>query len=109
MPSVSCPVPGCPYTTPDIDAVIVAALLTTHATQHSGNKATSLSHMLEKVKRPTITPASSSEDWSYFLTRWEEYKTATLVSGKDRIIQLLECCDEQLRKPYKILCPSINR
>ena len=53
---------------------------------------------LEKVRRPTISAAGSSEDWSYFLTRWGDYVAATNVTGKDKVIQLLECCDEQLRK-----------
>ena len=53
---------------------------------------------LKKVRRPTISAAGSSEDWSYFLTRWGDYVSATNVTGKDKVIQLLECCDEQLRK-----------
>ena len=35
---------------------------------------------------------------AYFLTRWQDYVEATKIEGKDLIIQLLECCDEQLRK-----------
>lgn len=97
MPSVNCPVPGCTYATPDVDAVIVAALLTTHATQHNGNQASGTAKV-EKVKRPTMIRASSSEDWTYFTTRWDEYKQATGVKGKEVIVQLLECCEEQLRK-----------
>ena len=53
---------------------------------------------LERVRRPTISAAGSSEDWSYFLTRWGDYVAATNVAGKEKVIQLLECCDEQLRK-----------
>ncbi|XP_057308892.1 uncharacterized protein LOC130647152 [Hydractinia symbiolongicarpus] len=99
MPSVSCPVPGCTYTTPDLDAVIIAALLTTHATTHS-NQPTSVSPTakIERVRRPTVTLAGTSEDWKYFLTRWIEYKTATKITGRDAVLQLLECCDEQLRR-----------
>ena len=50
------------------------------------------------MRRPVIKAAGSSEDWSYFLSRWKEYCAATKVDGKDKIIQLLECCDEELRK-----------
>ena len=53
---------------------------------------------LEKVWRPTISAAGSSEDWWYFLTRWGGYVAATNVTGKDKVIKLLECCDKQLRK-----------
>ena len=35
MPVVACPIRECNYTTPDLDAAIVAALLTTHSTMHT--------------------------------------------------------------------------
>ena len=96
MPSVTCPVPGCDYTTPDTDAVIIAALLTTHATLHKATATAAAK--VEKVKRPTIIPETTSEGWTYFTTRWNEYKAATQSTGRDIIVQLLECCEEQLRK-----------
>ena len=34
----------------------------------------------------------------YFKQRWSEYKAATRLTGSDVIFQLLECCDESLRK-----------
>ena len=89
MPSVNCPYPGCNYATPDTEAVIVAALLTTHAAPGGGAK-------VDRVKHPTIVSSSTSEDWTYFLTRWNEYIQATRVTGREIIIQLLECCEEQL-------------
>ena len=99
MPSVNCPVPGCNYATPDTEAVIVAALITAHATTHNNPApAAQGTAKVEKVKRPTIIPSCTSEDWTYFLTRWNEYKQATRVAGREIIVQLLECCEEQLRK-----------
>ena len=38
------------------------------------------------------------DSWSYFITRWGEYKTGTKLVGHDVVAQLLECCDEELRK-----------
>ena len=100
MPSINCPVADCTYATPDVDAVIVAALLTTHATTHAATNTPNANHVakIERVRRPTVSLAGTSEDWKYFQTRWSEYKTATKVTGKDAVLQLLECCDEQLRK-----------
>ena len=100
MPSVTCPIPDCGYTTPDLDPAIVAALLTTHSAIHSNvrNMDTTACAKVEKVRRPVISSGSSTEDWSYFSSRWNDYVQATRVAGHDRIIQLLECCDEQLRK-----------
>jgi len=95
MPQVKCPFPSCDYETADLDAAIVAALITTHSIIHN-NAPTPVK--AEKVRRPTTSSAGTSEDWSYFLSRWADYKFATKLAGKELIIQLLECCDENLRK-----------
>ena len=98
MPIVNCPVDGCPYATPDVDAVLAAALITAHATTHRPATSDPPAARVEKVKRPTVSSAGTSEDWSYFKSRWGDYVKATRVSGADKVVQLLECCDEQLRK-----------
>lgn len=97
MPEVECPIEGCEYTTPDVSDAIVAALITAHSLQHSAPQGSSAVPM-EKVKRPTISPAGTSEEWSYFLTRWQEYVRATKMNADDVVIQLLECCSEDLRR-----------
>ena len=53
---------------------------------------------VEKMERPTISAAGSSEDWAYFQSRWTEYVDATKGTDRDTVVQLLECCDDQLRK-----------
>ena len=82
MPDIKCPIPGCDYTTGDVEAQIVVQLLQLHQVSHCTKPAaTAQPNMkIEKVKRPTISTGGSSEEWSYFLTRWEEYKAATKVS-----------------------------
>ena len=97
MPKVKCPIPGCDYETEDLDAVIVAALITAHTTTHSPAGAATAAKV-EKVKRPVISAAGTSEEWSYFESRWADYVDATKITGRDKVEQLLECCDEQLRK-----------
>ena len=32
------------------------------------------------------------------MARWEEYVAATGITGQKRVLHLLECCDEDLRK-----------
>ena len=54
----------------------------------------------EKVKRPEITANVSNEDWEYFTTRWSQYKKAMYLTGEDIVTQLLECCNEQLRRNH---------
>ena len=50
------------------------------------------------MKRPVISSAGTPEDWNYFLSRWNDYVEATKVTGEDEVLQLLECCDEELRR-----------
>ena len=93
--SVKCPIPDCPYVTETVEAALANSLLHIHAKTHDPLHSTA---KVEKVRRPTISAGGTSEEWTYFLTRWSEYEKATGLSGKDTIIQLLECCDEPLRK-----------
>ena len=95
MPVVHCPIPNCNYETADLSDAIVAALITAHCTIHS---AAGVTHRVEKVKRPTIKAAGSSEEWSYFSTRWDDYLSATGITGQEAVVQLLECCEDNLRK-----------
>ena len=95
---MSCPIAGCLYETPDTEPVVAAALITAHATTHSTAGVSAATPRVEKVRRPNISSAGTSEDWQYFMSRWEDYVKATKLTGTDKVIQLLECCDEQLRK-----------
>ena len=89
---------GCSYNTPaNTDVAVVAALMNAHTTTHNS---TNTAAKVEKVRRPIISTAGSSKEWAYFETRWDDYKTATRVTGHEYIVQLLECCDESLRKDH---------
>ena len=81
-----------------MELVIAAALITTHATSHNTPSQSTQTARAEKVKRPSISSAGTTEDWQYFTSRWGDYVRATKLEGTDRVIQLLECCDDQLRK-----------
>jgi len=96
MPKVKCPIVDCQFETDDLDPAIVAALITTHAMVH--NTTAPNSNKVEKVKRPSLSSAGTSEDWTYFLSRWQDYVEATKIKDKELVIQLLECCDETLRR-----------
>ena len=94
MPKIKCPLENCDYETPDCSDVIVAALLTTHSSIHShGN----IKSTADKIKRPTITSDLSNEQWSYFVSRWDNYRKSTKISETEEVVQLLECLDEDLR------------
>ena len=79
------------------ESAVVAAMLSTHATVHTAAPH-GASAKVEKLKRPTTALAGTGEAWSYFLTRWGPYKVGTKLVGPDVVAQLLECCEEDLRK-----------
>ncbi len=98
MEAVRCPVEGCEYETPVVAAVVAAALITAHIINHRVPDGPTPTARVEKVRRPSISSAGTTEEWQYFKSRWGDYVTATKLRGTDRVIQLLECCDDQLRK-----------
>ena len=104
MPKQRCPYLECEYETEDVKDEIAAVLLTIHSNdtqvQTTSQPATQATAKVEKVRRPTISSAGSSEEWSYFPTRWKDYAKETKLKGKDMVIQLLECCEEQLREDF---------
>ena len=104
MPKYKCPFPECTYETEDVEDALAAVLISVHSSGTHTSATTNSQHTnaakIEKVKRSTISATGSSEEWRYFLTRWQEYVDATQVSGKDKVLQLLECCDEKLRKDF---------
>lgn len=98
---MKCPIVGCEFETAEAeDGAIIAALLNLHASSHaaSTHAATTQATRAEKLKRPTISSAGSSEEWVYFETRWDEYRRGTKLTDGDVVVQLLECCSDELRK-----------
>ena len=93
---VACPFPGCDHVSRHDDAAIVVELLKIHGLTHSA--AATPGGNMNKLKRPTVSLAGRSETWSYFETRWGEYRDGTRLRGDDIVVQLLECCDDDLRR-----------
>ena len=107
MPEHPCSFPDCTFKTANIDDAALALFsLQLHAQgAHPVTPAApppsahSTQNKEDKVARPTIAAAGTAMDWSYFTTRWDEYKAAKNgLTGKRAVLQLLECCEEDLRK-----------
>ena len=102
MTILSCPI--CDFKTEDLDIAGAAVTLKIHGKTHPQATATQEVQVqrdttkTEGVKRPTVSAGGTTQDWKYFETRWDDYKTATRITGNKILIQLLECCEEQLRK-----------
>ena len=95
--NVEYPIEDCDHTHAEV--AMVAALLNGHATVHVAVlRALGENAKMEKLKHPTVAIVGTCEAWSYFITRWGEYKTGTKLVRPDIVAQLLECCDDELRK-----------
>ncbi len=105
MPNIECPFRQCTWTSGEVSDGLASQMLGMHARdEHPEPVAppaptpTTSNTQAEKVRRPTLSAAGTGEDWAYFIARWDEYTAATGIHGKDRVLQLLECCEEDLRK-----------
>ena len=103
MAPIKCPVTGCTQTFPEgLDPAVRVAMLDLHARANHADaaapQAPSPRIKAETVKRPVIKASGTEEEWQYFLQRWSIYKQATKLVGGDVIFQLLETCDESLRR-----------
>ena len=98
MQAIQCPIDGCSYSTSDnLEPVIVAALLSAYTTSHSNaNFGGAGQQLMEKVRRPILTPAGTTKDWSY-----QDGKNTSWLQNLQvwtTIIQLHECCEDPLQK-----------
>ena len=99
MVKLKCPFPDCTFEAENDEPVVTAALLNIHAAAHTATAiAPSTSARADKLKRPSVLLAGTGEEWAYFVTRWNEYRDGTKLTGADIIAQLLECCDDDLRR-----------
>lgn len=99
MPRYKCPYPECTYETEDVTDALAAVRIAFGSLSLVHTCPPLLIPLLHKQRPESrMSAAGSSEEWSYFLTCWQDNVEATKITGQDKIVQLLESCDEQLRK-----------
>ena len=108
MPNISCGYPTCTFTTGELPSAAAAAVLNSHTAYHAQQQSMPAPAKVEKVPRPTIDTICTTEDWSYFESRWNEYRSATQIQGRELKLQLLACCSEPLRKSLHKINPTIS-
>lgn len=97
MSATACPFENCKFSiAANTDANVVVQLLRMH--EAAAHARPSVSITADRVSRPQVSATGSSEDWEYFISRWTDYKNAVHLTGSDCVLQLLECCDETLRR-----------
>ena len=62
----------------------------------------------EKLPRPTVSKGITTEEWGFFKSLWGTYKVATKLANRDACIQLLACCDPELRRDLYRMDNSIE-
>ena len=96
---LNCHIEGCTYATGHIEAAQAIAFFTVHGYSHALGACQQAKP--DKLSRPKVSKESTSENWEYYITRWDAYKTATRIAEHDATLQLLECCEDSLRKDYR--------
>ena len=97
MPTITCPLDGCRYTTDDTEAVLAAAQLNLHALSHTQRSTTGTTKQKPpKINRPRICKDTSEEDWNTFLKKWELFKKGTDIPHTQLTTQLWQCCETEL-------------
>ena len=101
MVVIACPVTGCNYETPDVEASVVASLLNLHNNEHLRNGSPGETRSAKKQKppkleRPKIGKESSEENWNIFCTRWTMFVRDTEMTTEETLHQLFNCCDDEL-------------
>ena len=110
MATIKCPAPNCNIEWPaDTPTDILTRLLDIHsATAHAAPACVPTptpAVRAEKIRRPMVSAAGTSETWAYFVQRWTDYKQATHLNDSDTVFQLLGCCDIRSKRRTPIsLC-----
>ena len=94
MVIVSCPSPGCTYTTDDLPPEVIAPLLSIHAVEHT--RPQTPSSRGPKLNRPTIDVGVDEETWNAFTRRWETFKLGSNISEEAAPTQLFQCTSDAL-------------
>ena len=94
--SIKCPIPGCDYEIGEVQNDCKNTLHQLHLQHHQSQTANAVKP--EKLKRPCLAIENSTEEWNFFVSRWENYKQSTGLTASKITTQLIECCDEALLK-----------
>ena len=88
------PCPLCAYITIEGETAVVIELIKIHATTHTQSNRNDKA----KIDRPKISIGGTSENFTFFKTKWTSFKKLTKLQESEYPDHLLECCEEDLRK-----------
>ena len=94
MPVIKCP--RCDFETEDAEAIIAAAILNAHSTEHNSSGGKGNHARPPPVERPKLSAASPVADWEIFKSRWRSFKVATNIDDAKKVHQLLGCLEPEV-------------
>ena len=97
--TILCEYPGCAWESRDGELETIVKLLEIHV-RCVHMKENSCMATTGQAKRPEIVQGMSEEAWKYFLYRWQCYKKLTRLQGEDIVLELMDCCCEQVRRDH---------
>ena len=84
--SIKCPV--CDYKTIEGDTAVVVELIKSHGTTHTQSN---------RNYKAKISIGCTSENFTFFKTKWVSLKKLTRLQESEYADHLLECCEEDLK------------
>ena len=110
---LSCQFTGCEWSIEHDSEAVAIALLTSHGNVHLSGPAVSTESRSKqpKVDRPELIQDISDEDWETFEDEWRRFKRSWYSPSTTQLEvtdQLLECCEQNLRRLLVKQDPSIS-
>ena len=99
---LKCQIGGCTFIASHDDKDIMLALFGSHQKNHEYQANVAAApprndgYRAPKSERPKIAAGGSEESWNTFVTRWNNYKRTSGVTGVVVTGELFECCSTEL-------------
>ena len=99
MAEIPCQYPGCGFKAENASEGIALAMFNSHLLSHSKpTEATTQSQKLPPIPRPEVGQDVSEEDWTSFVSEWDNFKRCTRIVGNQVTDQLYQCCEKGLAR-----------
>ena len=108
MLSIKCPIPDCPYETPESSEAVTCALLAAHSTIHmAGPPRAAVVMKGPKLDRPKVNIGVTLEEWNIFKRRWDVFVSGSGLDPDASSSQLFQCAGDELGDSLLKTDPSI--
>ena len=108
MLSIKCPIPDCPYETPESSEAVTCALLAAHSMIHmAGPPRAAVVIKGPKLDRPKVNIGVTLEEWNIFKRRWDVFVSGSGLDPDASSSQLFQCAGDELGDSLLKTNPSI--